>query len=232
MVILRAAVEAGAPEGIIDCLEDPTPQLSQQLMSHKDINLILATGGPGMVHAAYSSGTPAIGVGAGNTPVVIDATADIKMAVNSILLSKTFDNGMICASEQTVIAEDAVADQVKEFIRRGAWFANEEEAEKLAHVIFVNGALNSAIVGQPAAKIAAMAGIELPASTKVLLAERKAIRADDPFAHEKLSLCLAFTARQILIPPLAWPSSLWSLGGRPHSRALHKRSQPGTDPQI
>ena len=173
MTILKAAVEGGAPEGIIDCIEDPTPELTQALMSHKHINLILATGGPGMVHAAYSSGTPAIGVGAGNTPVVIDSTADIKMSVNSILLSKTFDNGMICASEQAIIAESSVADRIREeFVARGAWFANDEEAAALANVIFVNGTLNAAIVGQPAHKIAAMAGITVPESTKVLLAER------------------------------------------------------------
>ena len=138
MTILKAAVEGGAPEGIIDCIEDPTPELTQALMSHKHINLILATGGPGMVHVAYSSGTPAIGVGAGNTPVVIDSTADIKMSVNSILLSKTFDNGMICASEQAIIAESSVADRIREeFVARGAWFANDEEAAALANVIFV-----------------------------------------------------------------------------------------------
>lgn len=224
LVILKAAVEAGAPEGIIDCLENPTPELSQQLMSHKDINLILATGGPGMVHAAYSSGTPAIGVGAGNTPVVIDATADIKMAVNSILLSKTFDNGMICASEQTVIAEDSVADQIKaEFIRRGAWFANEEQAEKLAATIFVNGSLNSAIVGQSAAKIAAMAGIEVPENTKVLLAERKTIKADDPFAHEKLSPVLGFYRAPDFGKAVAMAQHLVELGGAGHTAVLYTK---------
>lgn len=224
MTILRAAVEAGAPEGIIDCIEEPTPDLSAALMSHKDINLILATGGPGMVHAAYSSGTPAIGVGAGNTPVVIDATADIKMAVNSILLSKTFDNGMICASEQTVIAEDAVADAVKEeFLRRGAWFANDQEAEALAGTIFVNGALNSAIVGQSAAKIAAMAGITVPEDTKVLMAERKEIRADDPFAHEKLSPVLGFYRAADFPAATAMAQRLIELGGQGHTAALYTR---------
>lgn len=224
MVILKAAVEAGAPEGIIDCLENPTPELSQQLMSHKDISLILATGGPGMVHAAYSSGTPAIGVGAGNTPVVIDHTADIKMAVNSILLSKTFDNGMICASEQTVIAEEAVADAVKEeFIRRGAWFANEEEAAALGKTIFVNGALNSEIVGQSAVKIAAMAGVKVPEGTKVLMAERPAVRADDPFAHEKLSPVLGFYRAPTFGKAVAMAQHLIELGGAGHTAVLYTR---------
>lgn len=223
-IIHKAAVEAGAPEGIIDCLVDPTPELSQQLMSHKDINLILATGGPGMVHAAYSSGTPAIGVGAGNTPVIIDATADIKMAVNSVLLSKTFDNGMICASEQTVIAEEPVAETVKEeFINRGAWFANEEQAEALARVIFKNGALNSAIVGQPAHKIAKLAGIELPETVKVLMAERKSISPDDPFAHEKLSPVLGFYRAPDFDRAVQMAQELVELGGAGHTSVLYTR---------
>lgn len=224
MIILKAAVEAGAPEGIIDCIEEPTPELTQHLMGHKDINLILATGGPGMVHAAYSSGTPAIGVGAGNTPVLIDSTADLKMAVNSILLSKTFDNGMICASEQTVIAEDSVADAIKqEFIDRGAWFANEEQAEKLANTIFVNGALNSKIVGQPAYKIAEMAGIQVPENTKVLMAERKEINPQDPFAHEKLSPVLGFYRAPSFKKGVEMAQELVELGGAGHTSVLYTR---------
>lgn len=224
MTILKAAVEAGAPEGIIDCIENPSPELTQQLMSHKDINLILATGGPGMVHAAYSSGNPAIGVGAGNTPVVIDASADIKMAVNSILLSKTFDNGMICASEQTVIAEDSIAEQVRqEFVTRGAWFADEEQAAALAKVIFVNGALNAEIVGQPARKIAAMAGIDVPENTKVLMAERQEIRADDPFAHEKLSPVLGFYRAPDFRKAVEMAQKLIELGGQGHTSVLYTR---------
>ncbi len=222
MTILRAAVEAGAPEGIIDCIEEPTPELTQHLMSHRDINLILATGGPGMVHSAYSSGTPAIGVGAGNTPVVIDSSADIKMAVNSILLSKTFDNGMICASEQTVIAEAGVADAVREeFIRRGAWFANDEEAAALAGIIFVNGALNSAIVGQSAVKIAAMAGITVPEGTKVLMAERPKVEATDPFAHEKLSPVLGFYRAHDFAACVSMAQHLVELGGQGHTSVLY-----------
>lgn len=224
MTILKAAVEAGAPEGIIDCIEEPTAEQTQHLMSHKDINLILATGGPGMVHAAYSSGTPAIGVGAGNTPVVIDSTADVKMAVNSILLSKTFDNGMICASEQTVIAEDSIADAVREeFEKRGAWFANEEQAEALANVIFRNGALNSEIVGQSAAKIASLAGITVPQDTKVLLAERKTIDAADPFAHEKLSPVLGFYRAPDFNKAVKMAQELVELGGAGHTSVLYTR---------
>lgn len=224
MTILKAAVEAGAPEGIIDCIEEPTVELSSHLMSHKDINLILATGGPGMVHSAYSSGTPAIGVGAGNTPVVIDSTADVKMAVNSILLSKTFDNGMICASEQTVIAEEPVAERVKEeFIRRGAWFANPEEAEALAKTIFVNGALNAEIVGQPAVKIAEMAGISVPPDTKVLMAERDTIDRNDPFAHEKLSPVLGFYRARDYDKAVSMAQELIELGGAGHTSVLYTR---------
>ncbi|MBQ3060376.1 MAG: bifunctional acetaldehyde-CoA/alcohol dehydrogenase [Desulfovibrio sp.] len=224
MVILKAAVEAGAPAHIIDCLEESSPELSQHLMSHPGISLILATGGPGMVRAAYSSGTPAIGVGAGNTPVVIDATADIRMAVNSIMLSKTFDNGMICASEQTVVVEAAVADAVKaEFLARGAWFASSEEAEALARVIFKDGSLNSAIVGQSAARIAAMAGISLPESTRVLLAERPAVEADDPFAHEKLSPVLGFYRADDFEEAVAMAGHLVRLGGAGHTSALYTR---------
>lgn len=224
MIILKAAVEAGAPENIIDCLEEPSPELTQHLMSHRGVNLILATGGPGMVRAAYSSGTPAIGVGAGNTPVIIDATADVKMAVNSILLSKTFDNGMICASEQTVVVEAAIADAVREeFIRRGAWFADEEQSEALAKTIFVNGALNSAIVGQSAARIAEMAGISLPESTKVLIAERPAVRPDDPFAHEKLSPVLGFYRVPDFPAAVDTAQSLVLLGGAGHTSVLYTR---------
>lgn len=224
MVILRAAVEAGAPENIIDCLEEPSAELTQHLMSHRGVNLILATGGPGMVRAAYSSGTPAIGVGAGNTPVVIDATADVRMAVNSILLSKTFDNGMICASEQTVVAEAGIADAVREeFIKRGAWFADDAQSEALAKTLFVDGALNSAIVGQSASSIAAMAGISVPETTKVLIAERVAVRPDDPFAHEKLSPVLGFYRVPDFPAAVDTAQSLVLLGGAGHTSVLYTR---------
>ncbi len=224
MIILNAAVEAGAPENIIDCLEEPSAELTQHLMSHRGINLILATGGPGMVRAAYSSGTPAIGVGAGNTPVIIDATADVKMAVNSILLSKTFDNGMICASEQTVVVEAGIADAVREeFSRRGAWFADDAQSEALAKTLFVDGALNSAIVGQSAVSIAAMAGISVPETTKVLIAERPEVRSDDPFAHEKLSPVLGFYRAPDFPTAVDTAQSLVLLGGAGHTSVLYTR---------
>ncbi|MBQ7585252.1 MAG: bifunctional acetaldehyde-CoA/alcohol dehydrogenase [Desulfovibrionaceae bacterium] len=222
LLILNAAIEAGAPSEIIACLENPTLEDTHYLMGH--VNLILATGGPGMVKAAYSSGSPAIGVGAGNTPVVIDSSADIKMAVNSILLSKTFDNGLICASEQTIVAEESIAEALKkEFIERGAWFANPEEAERLAQIIFQNGSLNNAIVGQSAAKIASMAGIEVPLDTKVLIAERTSVQADDPFAHEKLSPVLGFYRVPDFASAVSWAQSLIELGGAGHTSVLYTK---------
>ena len=221
-IILEAAVEAGAPENIIDCISDPSPELTQSLMSHSGINLILATGGPGMVHAAYCSGHPAIGVGAGNTPVVIDSSADIKMSVNSILLSKTFDNGLICASEQSVIVLDSIADRViEEFCQRGAWFANEEQSEKIASVLFHNGSLNSEVVGQSAFRIASMAGIEVPEDTKVIISERKSVRADDPYAHEKLSPVLGFYRAAEFSAAVDMAQKLLLLGGAGHTASLY-----------
>ena len=169
-VVLDAAVKAGAPEGLISWIDEPSVALSNALMKHPDIDMILATGGPGMVTAAYSSGKPALGVGPGNTPAVIDETADIKMAVSSILLSKTFDNGMICASEQSVIVVDEVYEEVKkEFEYRGAYILNPEEREKVGKTVIQNGRVNAAIVGQPASKIAEVAGITVPEETKVLI---------------------------------------------------------------
>jgi len=175
-VVLEAAVAAGAPADIIGWIEEPTVQLSQFLMHHKGINLILATGGPGMVKSAYSSGVPAIGVGAGNTPAIIDETANLKMAVSSILMSKTFDNGMICASEQSVVVVDEVYDEVKrEFIANGAYLLTEEEKVKVGNCVINQGKLNAAIVGQPAWKIAEMAGVTVPKYTKVLIGEASEI---------------------------------------------------------
>lgn len=164
-VVLEAAVKAGAPEGIISWIDIPSLELTNTLMQEADC--ILATGGPGMVKAAYSSGKPALGVGAGNTPAIIDETADIVLAVNSIIHSKTFDNGMICASEQSVIVHQNIYDAVKaEFAERGCYFLNPEETEKVRKTIIINGSLNAKIVGQPAAKIAALAGVTVPAGTK------------------------------------------------------------------
>ncbi|MGL4854935.1 MAG: aldehyde dehydrogenase family protein, partial [Lentisphaeria bacterium] len=169
-IIKEAAEAAGAPKNLIGWIENPSVELSQQLMHHNDVNLILATGGPGMVKAAYSSGKPALGVGPGNTPVIIDETADLDMAVSSILMSKTFDNGMICASEQSVTVCSKVYDEVKkEFIRQGAYLLSPSECKKVAATIVIEGKLNSAIVGQSAYQIAQMAGVNVDPLTKVLI---------------------------------------------------------------
>jgi acetaldehyde dehydrogenase/alcohol dehydrogenase len=191
-IVHDAAVAAGAPEGLIGCLSNPTVEDSNRLMRHPDISLILATGGPGMVKAAYSSGKPAIGVGAGNTPAVIDESADLDMAVNSIILSKTFDNGVICASEQSVIAVDAVYEAVRRrFQAQGCLVLDEESKKKLAAILAKDGKINADIVGQSAAKIAAMAGIEAPAGVKILIAEIAEVGGNEVFSWEKLSPVLA-----------------------------------------
>ena len=221
-IVLKAAVEAGAPEGIIGWIENPTMPLSNALMHHPNINLILATGGPGMVKAAYSSGKPAIGVGAGNTPAVIDATADIKMAVSSIIMSKTFDNGMICASEQSVIAEDAVYDEVKkEFIARGCHFVTGKDRKKLAETVVVNGKLNSGIVGQSAVKIAEMAGIKVPLGTKILIAEATEVNDEEVFAREKLSPVLGFYRAKDFNHAVELSRDLILYGGAGHTSVLY-----------
>ena len=187
-VVLDAAVAAGAPKDIIGWIDEPSVELTQCLMTHPKIQAILATGGPGMVKAAYSSGKPALGVGAGNTPAIIDETADIKMAVSSILMSITFDNGMICASEQSVIVVDDVYEEVKkEFAYRGAYLLNKKEIKALGKIILTDKGVNAAIVGQPAHKIAALAGFKVPEDAKILLAEQTDYSAENPYAHEKLS---------------------------------------------
>ncbi len=189
-IVLEAAVKAGAPEGIIGWIDVPSLELTNTIM--RDADIILATGGPGMVKAAYSSGKPALGVGAGNTPAIIDDTADIILAVNSIIHSKTFDNGMICASEQSVIVLDSVYDAVKaEFASRGCYFLNPEETEKVRKTIIINGALNAKIVGQRPVTIAALAGITVPEGTKILIGEVESVDISEEFAHEKLSTVLA-----------------------------------------
>ena len=189
-VVLEAAIEAGAPEDIISWIDVPSLDLTNLLMQSADI--ILATGGPGMVKAAYSSGKPALGVGAGNVPAVIDETADIILAVNSIIHSKTFDNGMICASEQSVIVLDSIYDKVKaEFKARGCYFLNPEETEKVRKTIIMNGALNAKIVGQKAHTIAELAGVKVPETTKILIGEVESVDISEEFAHEKLSPVLA-----------------------------------------
>lgn len=187
---MEAAVKAGAPEDIIAWIDVPSLELTNMLMQSADI--ILATGGPGMVKSAYSSGKPALGVGAGNTPAVIDESANVILAVNSIIHSKTFDNGMICASEQSVIVSDKIYDKVKdEFVKRGCYILNPEETEKVRKTIIINGALNAKIVGQKAHTIAELAGVSVPENTKILIGEVENVDLSEEFAHEKLSPVLA-----------------------------------------
>lgn len=221
-----AAVKAGAPEGIIGWIENPTIELTQHLMSHKGINLILATGGPGMVKSAYSSGNPALGVGAGNTPAIIDETADIKMAVSSILMSKTFDNGMICASEQSVIVHKDVYEEVrKEFAYRGAYLLDKKEKEKVAKTIVIDGKLNAQIVGQPAAKIAEMAGVKVPADSKVLIGEASKIGAEEEFSYEKLSPVLAMYKAEDFNQAVDMARDLVNFAGPGHTSVLYTANQ-------
>jgi acetaldehyde dehydrogenase/alcohol dehydrogenase len=221
-VVLAAAVEAGAPPDLIGWIDEPSVSLSQALMQHPDINLILATGGPGMVKAAYSSGRPSLGVGAGNTPALIDETAHIKMAVSSIILSKTFDNGMICASEQSVIVVDSIYDEVrKEFLERGAYFLNSEEKTRLAQVILDDGHINAKIVGQSVENIAAMAGISIPENTRVILAEVEEIGLSEPFSYEKLSPVLAMYRAQDFEDGVKKAEQLVLFGGRGHTAVLY-----------
>lgn len=219
-IILEAAVKAGAPEGIIAWIDEPSIELSQMVMKEADV--ILATGGPGMVKAAYSSGKPAIGVGPGNTPAIIDETADLQMAVNSVLLSKTFDNGVICASEQSVQVVDSVYDEVKkEFQKRGAYVLNEKETDKVRAIILKNGGLNADIVGQSAFKIAEMAGFEVPESAKILIGEVESTNLDEPFAHEKLSPVLAMYRSDDFDEALETARVLIEQGGLGHTSVLY-----------
>ena len=219
-VVLEAAVKAGAPEDIIGWIDVPSLELTTLLMQSADI--ILATGGPGMVKSAYSSGKPAVGVGAGNTPAVIDETADIVLAVNSIVHSKTFDNGMICASEQSVIALDSVYDKVKdEFIKRGCYFLNPEETEKVRKTIIINGALNAKIVGQRAVKIAELSGINVPNTTKILIGEVESVDISEEFAHEKLSPVLAMYRAKDFNDAVNKACRLIDDGGLGHTSSLY-----------
>ncbi|MBR2033672.1 MAG: bifunctional acetaldehyde-CoA/alcohol dehydrogenase, partial [Alphaproteobacteria bacterium] len=221
-VIYDAAVKAGAPENIIGWIDEPSLELTDLLMKHPDVNGILATGGPGMVKAAYSSGKPALGVGAGNTPAIIDETADIEMAVSYVLMSKTFDNGMICASEQSVIAIKSVYEKVKqEFVRRGAYLLSDTEAKKLSKIILTPKGVNAEIVGQPAAKIAQMAGIKAPENAKVLLAEQTSTDVSNPFAHEKLSPILTLYKADNLEQAVDKALTLVELGGMGHTSVLY-----------
>ncbi|MBR1539649.1 MAG: bifunctional acetaldehyde-CoA/alcohol dehydrogenase [Clostridia bacterium] len=219
-VVLDAAVKAGAPKDIIGWIDVPSLELTTLLMQSADI--ILATGGPGMVKSAYSSGKPAVGVGAGNTPAVIDDTADIVLAVNSIIHSKTFDNGMICASEQSVIVLEPIYDAVKaEFTKRGCYFLNPEETEKVRKTIIINGALNAKIVGQKASKIAELAGVKVPETTKILIGEVESVELSEEFAHEKLSPVLAMYKAKSFDDAVKKACHLIDDGGLGHTSSLY-----------
>lgn len=219
-VVYEAAVEAGAPEGIISWIDVPNLEMTNLVM--KEVDLILATGGPGMVKAAYSSGKPAIGVGAGNTPAIIDESADILLAVNSIIHSKTFDNGMICASEQSVIVADKIYAKVKkEFAARGCYILKPEEADKVRKTILINGSLNAKIVGQSAYKIAELAGVKVPESAKILIGEVESVELSEEFAHEKLSPVLAMYRASDFNDALNKAERLIADGGYGHTSSLY-----------
>ncbi|MEB3295714.1 MAG: bifunctional acetaldehyde-CoA/alcohol dehydrogenase [Synechococcales bacterium] len=224
-VIRDAAIAAGAPADLIGWIDEPSVPLSQALMQHPDIKLILATGGPAMVKAAYSSGHPSLGVGAGNTPAVIDATADIRMAVSSILLSKSFDNGMICASEQSVIVVDAIYDAVQQELRdRGAYFLTADEKLQVGQILLQDGHLNPAIVGQSVSKIAQLAGIELPnpqEPPKVLIGEVETVGSSEPFSYEKLAPVLALYRATDFATAVELAAQLIAFGGQGHTSVLY-----------
>ncbi|MEG1027512.1 MAG: bifunctional acetaldehyde-CoA/alcohol dehydrogenase, partial [Oscillospiraceae bacterium] len=219
-IVLEAAVKAGAPQGIISWVDVPSIELTNIVMKEADI--ILATGGPGMVKSAYSSGKPAIGVGAGNTPAIIDDTADILLAVNSIIHSKTFDNGMICASEQSVVVMESIYDKVKaEFKKRGCYFLNKEETEKVRKTIIINGGLNAKIVGQSAFKIAQLADVNVPENTKIIIGEVESVELSEEFAHEKLSPVLAMYKAKDFDDALNKAERLIADGGFGHTSSVY-----------
>ena len=219
-IVLEAAVKAGAPEGIIGWIDVPSLEMTNTVMKEADI--ILATGGAGMVKSAYSSGKPALGVGAGNTPAIIDDTADVSVAVSSIIHSKTFDNGMICASEQSVIILEKLYKKVRtEFVKRGCYILNDEECEKVRKTIIINGALNAKIVGQPAVKIAELAGVNVPAGTKILIGEVESVELSEEFAHEKLSPVLAMYKAKDFEDALCKAERLIADGGYGHTSSLY-----------
>lgn len=227
-IVLEAAVKAGAPEGIIGWIDVPSLELTNLVMKEADI--ILATGGPGMVKAAYSSGKPALGVGAGNTPAIIDASANLLLAANSIIHSKTFDNGMICASEQSVIADKKIYTQVKkEFAARGCYFLNETEIEKVRKTIIINGALNAKIVGQSAHQIAKLSNVKVPASTKILIGEVSSVDLSEEFAHEKLSPVLAMYQSEDFNDALNKAERLIADGGYGHTASLYINQDTETE---
>ncbi|WP_162511064.1 aldehyde dehydrogenase family protein, partial [Treponema endosymbiont of Eucomonympha sp.] len=225
-IMLDAAVSAGAPQGIIGWIDEPSLELTNTAM--KEADLILATGGPGMVNAAYSSGKPAIGVGSGNTPAIIDSTADVMLAVSSIIHSKTFDNGMICASEQSVIALGEVYVQAKEaFAALGCYFLNPGETEKVRAALIVNGALNAKIVGQNAHAAAAFAGVTVPESTKILIGEVESVEPSEAFAREKLAPVLAMYHAQDFADALAKAERLLAGGGYGHTASIYLNAASG-----
>ena len=227
-VVLEAAVAAGAPEGIIGWVDVPSLELTNTLMKEADI--ILATGGPGMVKAAYSSGKPALGVGAGNTPAIIDSTADVILAVNSIIHSKTFDNGMICASEQSVIVDSSIYKQVKEeFTKRGCHFLNKTELDKVRKTIIINGSLNAKIVGQSAYNIGKLSGIEVPENTKILIGEVTSVDLSEEFAHEKLSPVLAMYKAKDFDDAISKAERLIADGGFGHTSSVYINSATEND---
>ena len=227
-VVLEAAVAAGAPEGIIAWIDKPSLELTNQVMREAD--LILATGGPGMVKAAYSSGKPALGVGPGNTPAVIDDSADILLAVSSVIHSKTFDNGMICASEQSVVVLDSIYDRVKaEFIKRGCYVLNAEEIDKVRTTILINGALNAKIVGQSAHTIAALAGVDVPETAKILIGEVTSTDLSEAFAHEKLSPVLAMYRASDFTDAMNKADTLVKDGGYGHTASVYLDTVSGKE---
>lgn len=227
-IVLEAAVEAGAPEGIISWIDEPSQDLTSRLMRESDT--ILATGGPGLVRAAYSSGKPAIGVGAGNTPAIFDESCNILLAVNSVIHSKSFDNGMICASEQSVIVAAQIYDKVKdEFKKRGCYFLEGEELDKVRRTIIINGSLNAKIVGQSAKVIADLAGIDVPQSTKLLIGEVESAELDEPFAHEKLSPVLAMYRAETFEDAIKKAERMTEDGGYGHTSALYINTTTGQD---
>ncbi len=227
-LVLEAAVKAGAPEGIIGWIDVPSLEMTNTVMKESDI--ILATGGPGMVKAAYSSGKPALGVGAGNTPAIIDKSADIQLAVNSIIHSKTFDNGMICASEQSVIVDKSIYKDVKkEFEKRGCYFLTADETDKVRKTIIINGALNAKIVGQPAAKIAELAGVNVDPDTKIIIGEVTDASIDEEFAHEKLSPVLAMYKSESFEEAMEMADRLVQDGGFGHTSSLYVDAVNGRD---
>ena len=227
-VVLEGAIKAGAPKDILAWIDEPSLDLTNMLMRESDI--ILATGGPGLVKAAYSSSTPALGVGAGNTPAIIDETANIEMAVSSIIHSKTFDNGMICASEQSVIIDKNIYDQVKEeFAKRGCYFLNEEEKDLVRKTIVINGALNAKIVGQKASTIAELAGVKVPENTKILIGEVESADMEEEFAHEKLSPVLACYKAETFDEALDKSEKLVVGGGYGHTSSIYIDAQKSQD---